>query len=171
MLLMQYIMRTIKKKGKKIPFFLGQFKIISYLYITKQLKIRIMEYKMKKICNSKYPSNAVLKETYLTIMSYIKGKGNMFAMTERCRQYFTWGANAFKYIASEDGCYGIQFKVSGMLHRGRVRIYYNPASDYFDIELLRAIKDEMVWGADDIDFIQLHNILHQHIERTDDEEV
>jgi len=129
-----------------------------------------MEYQMKKLGNN-FPSNAELVQMYKTIMSYIKGEGNIFAMTERCRQYFTWGANAFKYIVSEDGCYGIQFKVSGMLHRGRVRIYYNIGSDYFDVELLRARKDELVWGCDDIDFTQLHNILHQHIERTDDEEV
>lgn len=125
---------------------------------------------MKKI-GYKYPSDAVLKDTYQTIMSYIKGQGNMLVMSERCRQYFTWGANNFKYICSEDGCYGIQFKVSGMLHKGRVRIYYNPSSDYFDVELLRAIKDEVVYECEDLDFVQLHNVLHKHIERTDDQEV
>lgn len=129
-----------------------------------------MEYQMKTI-GYNYPSMPVLKDMYNTIMSYIKGKGNMFAMSERCRQYFTWGAKSFKYIASTDGCYGIEFRVTGLLHRGRVRIYYNPSIDYFDVELLRAIKDEMVWGCDEIDFTQLHNILHQHIERTDDPEV
>jgi len=106
-----------------------------------------------------------------TIMSYIKGKGNMFVMTERARQFFTWGANAFKFVAATDGCYGIQFNVSGMLHKGRVRIYYNRGSDYFDVELLRARKNELVWGCEDIDCVQLHNVLHQHIERTDDAEV
>lgn len=125
---------------------------------------------MKKI-GYNYPSNEVLNDTYKTIMSYIKGVGNMFAMSERCRQYFTWGAHAFKYICSDDGCYGIQFSVSGMLHRGRVRIYYNVGTDYFDVELLRARKDELVWGCSDLDFEQLHNVLHQHIERTDDVEV
>ena len=125
---------------------------------------------MKKI-GSKYPSNAILKEMYQTIMLYIKGKGNMFAMTEKCRQYFTWGANAFKYIVSEDGCYGIQFNVTGLLFRGRVRIYYNRATDYFDVELVRARKEELVWGAEDIDFESLHNVLHRHIERIDDVEV
>ena len=125
---------------------------------------------MKRI-GYKYPSDAVLQDMYQTIMSYIKGKGNMLVMSERCRQYFTWGAKHFKYICSEDGCYGIQFKVSGMLHKGRVRIYYNPGSDYFDVELLRAIKDELVWECDDLDFTQLHNVLHKHIERTDDPEV
>ena len=129
-----------------------------------------MEYQMKTI-GYNYPSMPVLKDMYNTIMSYIKGKGNMFAMSERCRQYFTWGANAFKYIVSEDGCYGIQFKVTGLLHRGRVRIYYNPSRDYCDLELLRAIMYEMVWVAEYIDFTQLHNLLHQHIERTDDVEV
>jgi hypothetical protein len=61
--------------------------------------------------------------------------------------------------------------VSGLLFKGRVRIYYNRASDYFDVELLRARKDELVWGSEDIDCSQLHNVLHQHIERTDDVEV
>ena len=130
-----------------------------------------MEYQMKKLGN-KFPSDAVLKDIYKTIMAYIKGQGNMFAMTEKCRQYFTWGANNFKYIVADNGyCYGIQFNVTGMLHRGRVRIYYNSGSDYFDVELLRARKDELVWGCEDLDFTQLHNVLHQHIERTDDVEV
>ena len=129
-----------------------------------------MDYEMKKT-SYKYPSQIILKEMYMTIMSYIKGQGTILAMTERARQYFSWGATSFKYVCSEDGCYGIEFKVSGMLHRGRVRIYYNPGSDYFDVELLRARKDELVWGCDDLDFEQLHNVLHQHIERKDDPEV
>ena len=130
-----------------------------------------MEYQMKKLGN-KFPSDAVLKDIFKTIMAYIKGQGNMFAMTEKCRQYFTWGANNFKYIVADNGyCYGIQFNVTGMLHRGRVRIYYNSGSDYFDVELLRARKDELVWGCEDLDFEQLHNVLHRHIERTDDPEV
>ena len=126
---------------------------------------------MKKL-GYKYPSKQVLKETFQTIMLYIKGNGTIFAMTERARQYFTWGANNFKYIAADNGyCYGIQFNVNGLLHKGRVRIYYNSASDYFDIELLKPIKDELVWECEDLDFEQLHNVLHQHIERTDDVEV
>lgn len=125
-----------------------------------------MEYQMKKL--GKYPSLDILREMYQTIMLYLKGSGGF---TERMRQYWTWGAKAFKYIASEDGCYGIQFSVTGMIHRGRVRVYYNPSSDYFDVELLRARKDELVWGCEDLDFEQLHNVLHRHIERTDDVEV
>ena len=129
-----------------------------------------MDYEMKKLGNN-FPSNAVLKDMYLTIMRYIKGEGSLLHMTEKARQYFTWGANQFKYICSEDGCYGIEFKVSGLLHKGRVRIYYNLGTDYFDVELLRARKDELVWGCEDLDFEQLHNVLHKHIERTDDVEV
>jgi hypothetical protein len=126
---------------------------------------------MKKLGN-KFPTNAELKSMYNTIMTYIRGKYTPFAMSERARQYFTWGANAFKFIVDDSGlCYGIQFKVTGMLHRGRVRIYYNRASDYFDIELLRAIKDEVVFECEDLDFTQLHNVLHKHIERVDDPEV
>lgn len=126
---------------------------------------------MKKLGN-KFPTNAELKSMFSTIMSYIRGKYTPFAMSERARQYFTWGANAFKFIVDDSGlCYGIQFKVSGLLHRGRVRIYYNRATDYFDIELLRAIKDEVVFECEDLDFTQLHNVLHKHIERVDDPEV
>lgn len=130
-----------------------------------------MGYQMKKL-GDKYPSKQVLKDIYITIMLYIKGNGTIFPMDEKARQYFTWGANNFKYIvADNEYCYGIQFNVSGLLHKGRVRIYYNSASDYFDVELLRARKDELVWGCEDLDFEQLHNVLHQHIERTDDVEV
>lgn len=128
-----------------------------------------------KTISYKYPSKAELKSMYDTIMSYIRGEvkrvGCSILMSERGRQYFTWGANKFKYIAATNGCYGIEFKVSGLLHKGRVRIYYNRASDYFDVELLKERKDEVVWSCDDVDCFQLHNILHQHIERTDDEEV
>jgi hypothetical protein len=119
---------------------------------------------MKKLGN-KFPTDKELKSMFNTIMTYIRGKYTPFAMSERARQYFTWGANAFKFIVDDSGlCYGIQFKVSGLLHRGRVRIYYNRASDYFDIELLRAIKDEVVFECEDLDFTQLHNVLHKHIE-------
>lgn len=127
---------------------------------------------MKKLGN-KFPSNAELTSIRDTIFLYIKGKvAPLSKMTERTRQYFTWGAKSFKYIVDDSGlCYGIQFSVTGRLHRGRVRIYYNRVSDYFDIELLRARKDEVVYECEDLDFLQLHNVLHQHIERTDDPEV
>ena len=125
---------------------------------------------MKKLGN-KFPTNAELKNMFNTIMSYIKGNGSIFAMTEKARQFYTWGANNYKFIVDDSGlCYGIQFNVSGLLHKGRVRIYYNRGSDYFDIELLRARKDEVVYECEDLDFTQLHNVLHQHIERTDDPE-
>ena len=125
---------------------------------------------MKKLGN-KFPTNAELKSMLNTIMSYIKGKGSILAMTEKARQFYTWGANNYKFIVDDSGlCYGIQFNVSGLLHKGRVRIYYNIGSDYFDIELLRARKDEVVYECEDLDFTQLHNVLHQHIERTDDPE-
>lgn len=127
---------------------------------------------MKKL-GYKYPTKSELESMYRTIMLYIKGKpAPLVLMTERTRQFFTWGAKAFKYIVDDSGlCYGIQFSVTGRLHRGRVRIYYNRGSDYFDIELLKARKDEVVYECEDLDFVQLHNVLHQHIERTDDPEV
>ena len=126
------------------------------------------KYNMKKLGN-KFPDNETLTNTVNAIMVYLRG--NKKGLTEIRRQFCCWGANAYRYICSDDGCYGIQFRVTGMLHRGRVRIYYNPATDYFDVELLKAIKDEVVYGCEDLDFSQLHNVLHQHIERTDDPEV
>ena len=92
-------------------------------------------------------------------------------MTEKLRQFWTWGAKSFMLIGSTDGCYGLQFAVKGLKHRGRVRIYYNLASDYFDVEFIKARKEELVEGFEDIGFEQLHNICHRHIERTDDPEV
>lgn len=134
-----------------------------------------MDYEMKKITA---PSDvSVCKEMAQYILTLLKGStapkaiNGTTCISERLRQFWTWGAKSFMLIGSTDGCYGIQFSVSGLKHRGRVRIYYNPASDYFDVELLRARKDELVWGCEDLDFEQLHNVLHQHIERTDDPEV
>ena len=129
---------------------------------------------MKKIDFTNCPSNEELMSMYNTIILYMRGecKNPFMGMSERTRQYFTWGAKNFKLICAENGlCYGIEFSVSGLLHKGRVRVYYNRASDYFDIELLRARKDEVVFECEDLDFTQLHNVLHQHIERTDDMEV
>lgn len=129
---------------------------------------------MKKIDFTGCPSKAELMNMYKTIMLYMRGecKNPLMGMSERTRQFFTWGAKNFKLICAENGlCYGVQFNVTGLLHRGRVRVYYNRASDYFDVELLKARKDEVVYECEDLDFTQLHNVLHQHIERTDDVEV
>jgi hypothetical protein len=123
-----------------------------------------------KTISTTYPDKEILKETANTIMTYLHGNCTD-VLTEMRRQYMCWGAKSFYYIASEDGCYGIQFKVSGLKHKGRVRIYYNPGSDYFDVELIQAQKNEEVWSCDDLDFTQLHNVLHQHIERDDDPEI
>ena len=123
-----------------------------------------------KTISTTYPDKEILKETANTIMTYLHGN-RTDVLTEMRRQYMCWGAKSFYYIASEDGCYGIQFKVSGLKHKGRVRIYYNPGSDYFDVELIQAQKNEEVWSCDDLDFTQLHNVLHQHIERDDDPEI
>lgn len=134
-----------------------------------------MDYEMKKISA---PSDVrTCKETANYILMLLKGtktpeqKNGATYLTEKLRQFWTWGAKSFMLIGSTDGCYGLQFAVSGLKHRGRVRIYYNPASDYFDVEFIRARKEELVEGFEDIDFEQLHNVCHRHIERTDDPEV
>ena len=139
-----------------------------------------MEGYEKKKLGKYYPSIESGNEMYQTIMLYLRGKGGMtstngcfvLGMTERMHQFFTWGAHAFTLIAANNKyCHGIQFQVKGAKHRGRVRIYYNEATDYFDVELLRARKEELVWGCSDIDCEQLHNVLHRHIETEDDPEV
>lgn len=82
--------------------------------------------------------------------------------TERARQFFCWGANKFKTIASTDGCYGISFVVSGLKFKGEVRIYYNIGTDYFDVELWK--NGECEKEITDLDFEQLHNVIHRNVE-------
>lgn len=133
---------------------------------------------MKKLSAEKLVNNTdVCKQTAEYILTLLKGStapkiiNGTTCISEKFRQFCTWGAKSFMLIYSTDDCYGLQFAVSGLKHRGRVRIYYNPASDYFDVEFIRARKEELVEGLEDIDFEQLHNVCHRHIERTDDPEV
>ncbi len=137
-----------------------------------------MDYEMKKLSAEKLVNNTdVCKQTAEYILTLLKGStapkiiNGTTCISEKFRQFCTWGAKSFMLIYSTDDCYGLQFAVSGLKHRGRVRIYYNPASDYFDVEFIRARKEELVDGFEDIDFEQLHNVCHRHIERTDDPEV
>ena len=128
---------------------------------------------MKRINYDGKVSKADLTQMAQTIISYLRGEcpNPLVAMTERARQYFTWGAKKFYTIEAKDGSYGIQFNVTGLKHRGRVRVWYNVGMDLFDIELLRARTDVAVYECEGLDCFQLHNVLHQHIERTDDPEV
>ena len=133
---------------------------------------------MKKLSAEKLVNNTdVCKQTAEYILTLLKGStapkiiNGTTCISEKFRQFCTWGAKSFMLIYSTDDCYGLQFAVSGLKHRGRVRIYYNPASDYFDVEFIRARKEELVEGFEDIDFEQLHNVCHRYIERTDDPEV
>ena len=133
---------------------------------------------MKKLSAEKLVNNTdVCKQTAEYILTLLKGStapkiiNGTTCISEKFRQFCTWGAKSFMLIYSTDDCYGLQFAVSGLKHRGRVRIYYNPASDYFDVEFIRARKEELVEGFEDIDFEQLHNVCHKHIERADDPEV
>ena len=137
-----------------------------------------MDYEMKKLSAEKLVNNTdVCKQTAEYILTLLKGStapkiiNGTTCISEKFRQFCTWGAKSFMLIYSTDDCYGLQFAVSGLKHRGRVRIYYNPASDYFDVEFIRARKEELVEGFEDIDFEQLHNVCHRYIERTDDPEV
>ncbi len=106
------------------------------------------------------------------ILVLLRGKNpSTLAMTERFRQYCTWGARKFCYIVSKDDlCYGVQFVVSGLKFKGVVRVWYNRGSDYFDVEFLTR-ANSFIKEIEDLDFEQLHNVLHKNIEREDDPEV
>lgn len=123
--------------------------------------------KLNLSANSEQKRDA--KEMAEYIIKLLRGSSGVF--NEELRQFFTWGANKFFYICATDGSVGLQFKVSGLKHKGRVRIWYNYATDYFDVELLKARLDVAVKHYEDIDCFQLHNICHKAIERTDDVEV
>lgn len=131
-----------------------------------------MDYKMYEL-SKKSPNMEDLKyaeEITKTIRLYMAGYSGLFS--EKRRQFGCWGAHNYKLIFADNGyCLGLQFNVSGLKHRGRVRVWYNEGSDYFDVELLRARKDELVWGCSDIDCFQLHNVLHRQIESENDPEV
>ena len=116
------------------------------------------------------------KENAKTILTYLTGQENFnpsafpTQLTECLRQYYTWGANKFMLLLSDEGNTGLQFNVTGMKFRGRVRVWYDAGVDYFRVEFLKARKLDCVQMYDDLDFTQLHNVLHQFIERTDDKE-
>ena len=137
-----------------------------------------MDYEMKKLSAEKLVNNTdVCKQTAEYILTLLKGStapkiiNGTTCISEKFRQFCTWGAKSFMLIYSTDDCYGLQFAVSGLKHRGRVRIYYNPASDHVDVEVIRARKEELVEWVEEIDFEQPYNYCHRQIERTDDPEV
>ena len=127
-----------------------------------------MDYQMKQVTSRFHAREC--KEMGQYILSLLKGNVTKY-LTERTRQFWTWGARKFAIVASTDGCYGLQFHTTGLKHKGRVRVYYNPASDLFDVEFLRPRKDEVVHHVEDVDLTALHNVCHRFIERDDDEEV
>lgn len=88
-----------------------------------------------------------------------------FIMYEINRQFFTWGAHSLYYIAT-DGKYGIQFQVNGLKFQGIIRVWYNIASDYFDLDF---IQNQLVKSITDVMCDEIHHILHCEIEREDDE--
>ncbi len=116
-----------------------------------------------------------LTQNAQTIMFYLCGNvqanANMLRMTERNRQFFTWGASNFGFIESTDGCYGLQFSTNGLKHKGIVRVWYNPASDLYDLELLTYDGKTCVYEEEDLEYEQIHNTCHEHIEREDDVKV
>ena len=110
------------------------------------------------------------QEMYSYIMTIIKGTRTFVngGITERFRQFCTWGAKSFYLIVNTENSVGIQFSVTGLKHKGRVRIYYNRGTDLFEIELLKPRKDECVKNFDDVYLEDLQYILHSNIERDDD---
>ena len=116
-------------------------------------------------------------------------------MSERTRQFFTWGAHNYAYFATEKNNVGLQFEVNGLKFKGLVRVIYCYATDYFNVEFIKIsrvniLKDmnrklglspnmlkcyeqklTCIKEIEDLDFTQIHNVLHKFIEREDDPEV
>ena len=116
-------------------------------------------------------------------------------MSERTRQFFTWGAHNYAYFATEKNNVGLQFEVKGLKFKGLVRVIYCYATDYFNVEFIKIsrvniLKDmnrklglspnmlkcyeqklTCIKEIEDLDFTQIHNVLHKFIEREDDPEV
>lgn len=126
---------------------------------------------MGKILINSFCATATDRDMANYIVTILRGEVKRGVMTERNRQYYTWGANKFFLIRSVCGCYGLQFKVTGLKFRGRVRVWYNPGTDYFDVDFVRMIKEEIVQSYEDIDLSELHNVCHRFIEREDDVEL
>ena len=91
-----------------------------------------INYEMKKIAA---PSDVnACKEMAQYILTLLKGStapktinGTTY-ISERLRQFWTWGAKSFMLIGSTDGCYGLQFAVSG-LKQSMKRASITAASD------------------------------------------
>lgn len=95
---------------------------------------------------------------------------NMFTIhvTERQRQFGTWGGFGYRAIMATDNNVGLQFRVTGFKFHGLIRIWYNQGLDLFDIEFLRPIRKTLVKEMKEISIEDLHRILHHAIERDDD---
>lgn len=95
---------------------------------------------------------------------------NMFTIhvTERQRQFGTWGGFGYRAIMATDNNVSLQFRVTGFKFRGLIRIWYNQGLDLFDIEFLRPIRKTLVKEMKEISIEDLHRILHHAIERDDD---
>ena len=114
------------------------------------------------------------KERAIDMCNYIlslltdkpKINGHLIQLTERTRQFMTWGATDLQPIANTDGEVGLEMSVSGLIHKGKVRVWYT-FSDLFDVELIN--KDgEVVNEQKDLYCDELHDRMHCAIERTDD---
>lgn len=95
-----------------------------------------------------------------------KVNGRMVQLTEKTRQFMTWGATDLQPIANTDGEVGLELSVSGLIHKGKVRVWYT-FSDLFDVELINK-EGEIVSEQKDLYFDELHDRMHCAIERTDD---
>lgn len=92
-------------------------------------------------------------------------------ISEKTRQFFTWGAHNFKLIKAENKNPGIKFKVDGLKFKGTVKIWYNEGTDLFDIELHKNKENNNPKEINGVYTENLHSILHHEIERDDDPDV
>ena len=76
--------------------------------------------------------------------------------------YGSWGTNTLKVICATDSSVGLEMRVSGLLFKGILRIWYNYGTDWFDIEFIK--NGKCVKTIEDVDFENIHNIIHTTIE-------
>lgn len=76
---------------------------------------------------------------------------------------WSWGAE--KFYALENG---LQFKVSGFIFKGNVRVLYNEGSDTFEVQLIK--KGEIVKTIEDVYIENLVDVIDQNVEKTENYE-
>lgn len=73
----------------------------------------------------------------------------------------SWGPHRFYAIPN-----GLQFKVYGFKHKGRVQVIYNPGPDLFTIRFLPPRKEKILKEFTGVYVDQLSEIIDRYVENT-----